>query len=84
MALSLALTESNNFYGPSLSESYFKIMFVTNDYILIAMYLSKAAKDAGTLPVSTISIPNKIHEYNRYFIYEYLKTLPEFTGAVDV
>lgn len=71
-------------------ESYARILFIRADsqasYPLVAWYADKAAREAGDAPVqvreylvATVDLVGDIYPA----AYGWLKTLPEFEGAVD-
>jgi hypothetical protein len=89
MALMMRLEHES---GLVIENAYWKITNVSGDknylFVNCEAFLNKEAADAGKMPLSHISQAFKpsVEEGSENFIkqaYLYLKTLPEFEGAID-
>jgi hypothetical protein len=88
MALQVALSAADSLVGFDFPMSYAKIEFVRgwkNDSLIwVNWYADKAARESGSQPVrqKEFSRPGDTAPFVDY--YDFLKTQPEFAGAIDV
>lgn len=93
MALQISISEANSSTGIAIPEAYIRIHIVsfrTDGAISISgvVYYNAAARQAGKQPVQSFGmiLPNANPSAGdlRDQGYTYLKTLPEYAGAIDV
>ena len=96
MALQIALDDTQSEIGAAVPAAYVRIVLYThdvkNDLIQVALdfHYNQAARNAGRRPIKGAGYQTTENAVNVFTggmqarIYSWLKTLPEFAGAVDV
>lgn len=82
MALKLNKEFDNGAIAPECYVKIGRIEFAPMSFIMAVFYYTKEARDNNKTPVETRMIPRGTCE-SRADAYTYLKTLPEFEGAID-
>jgi hypothetical protein len=91
MALQIALTSDVSKTGVSASAAYAKIevfrSWAGDTFVLVNFFESEAARRADKSPIHWEEFKAPTEELEGKFyptVYAFLKTLPEFAGAIDV
>lgn len=86
----MALQHAMTIEGTTYPEAYSRIMFIRLDkpdgYVFVNTYADKAAREENVLPIHQQEFRTDrpvFHGDVFQLAYDYLKTLPEFAGAVD-
>lgn len=82
MGLKISKEFDNGAIAPECYVNIGRIEFSPMSLIMVVFYYTKDARDNNKTPVETRMIPRESCE-SRTDAYNYLKTLPEFSGAVD-
>jgi len=91
MAIQIAITEETSSTGVICPAAYVRVqaaMFPPGSaaHVSVSIHKDAAARIAGKRPVEfrSYSLTEPLTDYSQAGIYAYLKTLPEYVGAVDV
>ena len=85
MALQFSKTFDNGVVAPECYGKIHLVEYVPNVGIIcfLTLYYNKDARDNGLNPIKEVRY-EMVDQESRADIYTYLKTLPDFEGALDI